>query len=168
LLDNHVNFISFNYASEYSFPSSLTLFPFFCDVLINILNQRSVPFFGFNAYSYELLIHVWCEWAQYCYIFDTCAWLSTMPLRCILCVIKHHTMTYWAVEVQLHASLTLALDGCEWSASCPSCFTILTAQSQFIFSINNQKDGIGETLQMLAWDHNRPLGLRCERLMMFV
>jgi len=37
---------------------------------------------------------------------------------------KHHTMkTYWRVEVQLHAFLTLALDVGEWSASCPSCFT---------------------------------------------
>jgi hypothetical protein len=30
---------------------------------------------------------------------------------------------YWEVEVQLHAFLTLALDGGEWSASCPGCFT---------------------------------------------
>jgi len=38
--------------------------------------------------------------------------LSTMPWRCT-----------GGVEVQLHAFLTLAIDGGEWSASCPSCFT---------------------------------------------
>jgi len=27
---------------------------------------------------------------------------------------------YWGVQIQLHAFLTLALDGGEWSASCPS------------------------------------------------
>jgi hypothetical protein len=30
---------------------------------------------------------------------------------------------YWAVEVYLHAFLTSALDGGEWSASRPGCFT---------------------------------------------
>jgi len=35
-----------------------------------------------------------------------------MPLRHILCLTKHHAMkTYWEVEVELHAFLTLALDG---------------------------------------------------------
>jgi len=29
----------------------------------------------------------------------------------------------WEMEVQLHAFLNLALDGGEWSASCPDCFT---------------------------------------------
>jgi hypothetical protein len=34
-----------------------------------------------------------------------------------LCLTKHHAMkTYWGVEVQLHAYLTSALDGGEWSA----------------------------------------------------
>jgi hypothetical protein len=31
--------------------------------------------------------------------------------------------TYWGVEVQLHAFLTSALDGGEWSASRPGRFT---------------------------------------------
>jgi hypothetical protein len=30
---------------------------------------------------------------------------------------------YWGVEVYLHAFLTSALDGGEWSASCPDRFT---------------------------------------------
>jgi hypothetical protein len=30
---------------------------------------------------------------------------------------------YWEVEVQLHAFLTQALDGDDWLASCPRCFT---------------------------------------------
>jgi hypothetical protein len=39
-------------------------------------------------------------------------------------LIKHHPMKiYMRVEVQLHVLLTLALDGGEWSASCPGCFT---------------------------------------------
>jgi len=33
--------------------------------------------------------------------------------------------TYWGVEVYIHAFLTLALRGGEWSASCPVCFTPL-------------------------------------------
>jgi hypothetical protein len=41
-----------------------------------------------------------------------------------LCLTKHHAMkTYWGVEVQLHAFLTSALDGGEWSASRPGRFT---------------------------------------------
>jgi hypothetical protein len=41
-----------------------------------------------------------------------------------LCLTKHHAMkTYWGMEVQLHAFLTSALDGSEWSASRPDRFT---------------------------------------------
>jgi hypothetical protein len=41
-----------------------------------------------------------------------------------LCLTKHHAMkTYWGMEVYLHAFLTSALDGGEWSASRPSRFT---------------------------------------------
>jgi hypothetical protein len=37
---------------------------------------------------------------------------------------EHHAMkAYWGSGVQLPASLTLALDGCEWSASCLVHFT---------------------------------------------
>jgi hypothetical protein len=31
---------------------------------------------------------------------------------------------YGGVEIQLHPFLILALDGCEWIASCPSHFTV--------------------------------------------
>jgi hypothetical protein len=31
--------------------------------------------------------------------------------------------SHWGVEVLIHTFLTLALDGGEWSASRPSCFT---------------------------------------------
>jgi hypothetical protein len=42
-----------------------------------------------------------------------------------LCFTKHHAMkAYWEVEVQLHAFLTSALDGAEWSASRPGRFTL--------------------------------------------
>jgi hypothetical protein len=35
-----------------------------------------------------------------------------------LCLTKHHNMKmYWGMEVWLHAFLTLALDGDEWSAA---------------------------------------------------
>jgi len=41
-----------------------------------------------------------------------------------LCLINHHAMKmYRRVEVQLHALLTLPVDGSESSASYPSCFT---------------------------------------------
>jgi hypothetical protein len=41
-----------------------------------------------------------------------------------LCLTKYHAMkTIGGVEVQLHAFLTSALDGGEWSASHPGCFT---------------------------------------------
>jgi hypothetical protein len=37
---------------------------------------------------------------------------------------EHHAMeAYWRVDVWLHTFLTLALDGGEWSASHPGCFT---------------------------------------------
>jgi hypothetical protein len=36
------------------------------------------------------------------------------------CLAKYHAMkTYWGMEVYLHAFLTSALDGGEWSASPP-------------------------------------------------
>jgi hypothetical protein len=41
-----------------------------------------------------------------------------------LALSEHHTTkAYWGVEVQLHAFLTSALDGGEWSASRPGRFT---------------------------------------------
>jgi hypothetical protein len=41
-----------------------------------------------------------------------------------LCLTKHHAMKmYWGVEVKLHAFLTSALNGGEWSASRPGRFT---------------------------------------------
>jgi hypothetical protein len=44
-----------------------------------------------------------------------------MPRRHILCLIKHKAMqTYWEVEVQFHAFLTMVLYRGKWSASCPS------------------------------------------------
>jgi hypothetical protein len=41
-----------------------------------------------------------------------------------MCLINQYAMrTYSGVEVELHTFLTSALDGSEWSVSCPSCFT---------------------------------------------
>jgi len=41
----------------------------------------------------------------------------------MLFLTDHHPMkAYWGVEVYLHALLTSALDGGEWSASCPGHF----------------------------------------------
>jgi len=40
-----------------------------------------------------------------------------------MCLTKHHAMKeYRRMGISLHAFLTLALDGREWSALCPSCF----------------------------------------------
>jgi len=36
--------------------------------------------------------------------------------------------TYGGVEIWLHTFLTLALDGGEWSASCPGCFLAKSPQ----------------------------------------
>jgi hypothetical protein len=42
-----------------------------------------------------------------------------------MCLVKHHVMTvYGRVEVRLHALLAVALNGNEWSASCPDSFTL--------------------------------------------
>jgi hypothetical protein len=52
----------------------------------------------------------------------SCPWAST----------EHHTIkTYWGVEVKLHAFLTSALDGGEWSASQPGRFTPGEYSSRF-------------------------------------
>jgi hypothetical protein len=41
-----------------------------------------------------------------------------------LCLTRHHAIkTYWEVEVYLHAFLTSALDGGEWSTSSPVRYT---------------------------------------------
>jgi hypothetical protein len=58
-----------------------------------------------------------------CYVMLCYVMLCYVMLR-TLCLTKHHSMkTYWGVEVYLHALLTSALDGGEWSASCPGRFT---------------------------------------------
>jgi hypothetical protein len=50
--------------------------------------------------------------------------VKVKKVKLSLCLTKHHAMkTHWGVEVQLHAFLTSALDGGEWSASRPGCFT---------------------------------------------
>jgi hypothetical protein len=41
-----------------------------------------------------------------------------------LCLNKHYAIKKQGVEEQLHAFLTSALDGGEWSDSCPSCLTL--------------------------------------------
>jgi len=42
----------------------------------------------------------------------------------VLCLIEYHAMKiHGGLEVQLHAHLNLAVDGGEWSVSCPSYFT---------------------------------------------
>jgi hypothetical protein len=47
-----------------------------------------------------------------------------VKVKLSLCLTKYHAMkTYWGVEVQLHAFLTSAQAGDEWSASRPSSFT---------------------------------------------
>jgi len=41
---------------------------------------------------------------------------------CSLLAYASHHEHVWAVKVQIHAFLTLTLDGSEWSASCPGHF----------------------------------------------
>jgi hypothetical protein len=72
-------------------------------------------------------------WTLYNVCVCVCVYMSKFP--CVICTVKgkkvkslcltkHHAMkTYWEVEVQLHASLTSALDGGEWLASRPDSFT---------------------------------------------
>jgi len=48
----------------------------------------------------------------------------TVKVMLSLCLTKHHAMKMqWGVEVQLHAFLSSAIDGGEWSASRPGRFT---------------------------------------------
>jgi len=48
-----------------------------------------------------------------------------VSIKLSLCIIKCHSMKrYGGVEAWLHTFLTLALDGGEWSGSCPGCFTL--------------------------------------------
>jgi hypothetical protein len=46
-----------------------------------------------------------------------------IKLKLSLCLTKHNMKAYGGVEVYLHAFLTSALDGSEWSASRPGRFT---------------------------------------------
>jgi hypothetical protein len=47
-----------------------------------------------------------------------------VKVKLSLCLSQHHAMkTYWGVELQLHAFLTSALGGGEWSDSRPGRFT---------------------------------------------
>jgi hypothetical protein len=55
-------------------------------------------------------------------IIDTRIYVYIYKVKSSLCLSKHHAMkTYWGSG--LHAFLTSALDGGEWSASWPSRFT---------------------------------------------
>jgi hypothetical protein len=46
-----------------------------------------------------------------------------VKVKLSLCLIRHQTMkVYWGVDVLLHAFLTSALDGGDWSASNPRRF----------------------------------------------
>jgi hypothetical protein len=50
--------------------------------------------------------------------------IKSKIVNCPCALSQHHAMkAYWGVEVQLHAFLTLALNGGEWSASRPGRFT---------------------------------------------
>jgi len=49
---------------------------------------------------------------------------NKVDVKLSLCFTKHHTMKkYGGMEVQLCAFLTFAMNGGEWTASCPSHFT---------------------------------------------
>ena len=48
----------------------------------------------------------------------------TVKVKLCLCIIKHHVMkAYGGVEIALQ-SLGLTIGIGEWSASCPSCFSL--------------------------------------------
>jgi hypothetical protein len=79
-------------------------------------------------------------------------------VKLFLCSIKHNAMKkYGTAEVQLHAFLTLALDGGEWWASCPGHFT--TSSLYVVQSIISR---IGRTVVLLCttadtWSHEMVL-----------
>jgi hypothetical protein len=51
--------------------------------------------------------------------------VSKVKVKLSLCLTKHHAMkVWWEVEVQIHAFLTSALDGCQWSVSRPGRFIL--------------------------------------------
>jgi hypothetical protein len=54
----------------------------------------------------------------------TLCFTKNHAIKLYLCSIKHHAMwTYWGMEVELHAFLTMAVDGGEWLASSIGRFT---------------------------------------------
>jgi hypothetical protein len=62
------------------------------------------------------------------------------PISQTQCLIRHHTMKkYWGMEVQLHAFSTSALEGSEWSASCPSRSTLREGPR---YPLNGRLDGL--------------------------
>jgi hypothetical protein len=52
-------------------------------------------------------------------------------VKLCLCLTKHHTMKMYGYGGIIHAFLTSALDGGEWSASHPSCFIPLGKSPQY-------------------------------------
>jgi hypothetical protein len=65
--------------------------------------------------QYDKLEGMWEEAAIYFKV--------TVKVKLSLCLTKHHDMqVYWGAEVYLHAFLTSALDGGEWSSSRPGRF----------------------------------------------
>lgn len=50
---------------------------------------------------------------------------SGKKVQLSLCAVEHHAMKmYFRVKVRLHGFLTMAINGGEWSASRPDCFTL--------------------------------------------
>jgi hypothetical protein len=75
-------------------------------------------------------------------------------------LIKHHAMKMCrGVEVLLHAFLTSALDGSEWSASRPSRFTPCERPSSTLWTVKSRSGRCGEERNLLTLPRNRILVL---------
>jgi len=74
----------------------------------------------------------------YLVLFKSCNKIYTgifSKVKLSLCLTKHHAMKYWEGRYSTTHLLTSALEGGEWSASCPGRFTPALETAPSIHSI---------------------------------
>jgi hypothetical protein len=106
----------------------LSVFGLFFFLLLSDLSSTVVPSFS----SSRSVRHRTCNFRDFClsefcrfvYLYYKIPGLNSFRMQVFPCALsKHHVLKAYG-KIQCHAFLTSALDGGEWSASCPWRFTL--------------------------------------------